>query len=95
MSSKQKLVSLALGSTFALASMGAVAATAENPFSASSLSSGYQVAANHAKGEEAKCGAKGDKKEEAKCGAKDDKKGEASCGAKDDKKGEASCGGKK
>lgn len=82
MSNKTKLVSLALGSTFALASMGAVAATAENPFSASSLSSGYQVASNHAKSEEAKCGAKDDKKEEAKCGAKDDKKGEASCGGK-------------
>lgn len=88
MSSKQKLVSLALGSTFALASMGAVAATAENPFSASSLSSGYQVASSHDKGKEGKCG-------EAKCGAKDDKKEEAKCGAKDDKKGEASCGGKK
>ncbi|MDX5364621.1 MAG: hypothetical protein LPJ91_10765 [Pseudazoarcus pumilus] len=88
MSSKQKLVSLALGSTFALASMGAVAANAENPFSASSLSSGYQVAANHEKGKEGKCG-------EAKCGAKDEKKEEAKCGAKDDKKGEASCGGKK
>ena len=94
MSSKKKLVSLALGSTFALASMGAVAANAENPFSASSLSSGYQVAASDKAGE-AKCGAKGDKKEEAKCGAKGDKKTEGSCGAKDDKKGEASCGGKK
>lgn len=81
MSSKKKLVSLALGSSFALASMGAVAANAENPFAASSLSSGYQVAASDKAGE-AKCGAKGDKKTDGSCGAKDDKKGEASCGGK-------------
>tara|TARA_R110002049_G_scaffold24490_5_gene86803 strand:+ start:943 stop:1227 length:285 start_codon:yes stop_codon:yes gene_type:complete len=94
MNSKRNLVSIALGSSLAIASMGAVAAT-DNPFSATSLSSGYQVASSHGKGSEGSCGAKGDKKGEGSCGAKEDKKSDGSCGAKDDKKGEGSCGGKK
>lgn len=94
MTRKRNLVSIALGSSLAIATMGASAAT-DNPFSATSLSSGYQVAANHGKGSEGSCGAKDDKKGEAACGAKEDKKSEGSCGAKDDKKTEAACGGKK
>lgn len=63
-----------------------VAQASENPFAASDLNAGYQLAA-HAEG---KCG-------EGKCG--EDKKGEGSCGEKgaegkcgEDKKGEGKCG---
>lgn len=63
-----------------------VAQAAENPFAASDLNAGYQLASQA----EGKCG-------EAKCGA--DKKAEGSCGEKgaegkcgEDKKGEGKCG---
>lgn len=64
----------------------------EDPFSAKSLPSGYQIAEADSKSGEGKCG-------EGKCGAKDESKkgegkcGEGKCGAKDDgKKGEGKCG---
>jgi len=65
-------------------------ASAENPFSAAELSSGYmQLAEHHA--EEGKCG-------EAKCGAdkkaEEGKCGEAKCGA-DKKAEEGKCGADK
>jgi uncharacterized low-complexity protein len=79
---KQQLLSLALGSAFAVAAISP--AMAANPFEASKLDSGYQLAQADMKQKDGKCG-------EAKCGA--DKKKEASCGA--DKKKDASCGAKK
>ena len=50
---------------------------AENPFGATDLASGYQLADNHGKDAEGKCG--------------DDKSTEGSCGG--DKSSEGSCGG--
>ncbi len=79
---KQQLLSLALGSAFAVAAISS--AMAANPFGASKLDTGYQLAQADMKQKDGKCG-------EAKCGA--DKKKEASCGG--EKKKDASCGGKK
>ncbi len=79
---KQQLISLALGSAFAVATISP--AVAANPFEASKLDNGYQLAQADMKKKDGKCG-------EAKCGA--DKKKEASCGG--DKKKDASCGAKK
>jgi uncharacterized low-complexity protein len=79
---KQQLLSLALGSAFAVVAISP--AIAANPFEVSKLDSGYQLAQADMKQKDGKCG-------EAKCGA--DKKKEASCGG--DKKKDASCGGKK
>lgn len=91
---KQTLVSLAIGSAFTAAALTPVAhAAAENPFGASKLQSGYQLAEADTKMKDGKCG-------EAKCGA--DKKAEAKCGAdkkgdmkSDSKAGEAKCGANK
>jgi uncharacterized low-complexity protein len=92
------LTALALTSTVAFGAM----ALADNPFSAKSLKSGYQVAqqAEPAKKTDGKCG-------EGKCGADkkaaeakkaDGKCGEGKCGAdkkKDGKCGEGKCGADK
>lgn len=101
-----KIVSLAIGSAFAAATLTPVAhAATDNPFGATKLESGYQLAQADTKKMDGKCG-------EAKCGAekkaaekkKDGKCGEAKCGAdkkamddkkKDGKCGEAKCGAKK
>ena len=80
---KQHLITIALGSAFASATL-LPAHAAGNPFAAKTLDAGYQVAQADTKDKDGKCG-------EAKCGA--DKKKEASCGG--DKKKDASCGGKK
>ena len=106
---KQNLLSLAIGSTFAAAALTPAAHAAENPFSATRLEAGYQLAQAEAKQKDGKCG-------EAKCGAdkkaaemkdaaktKEGKCGEAKCGAdkkaagkmKDGKCGEAKCGANK
>jgi uncharacterized low-complexity protein len=86
--SKKSLIAAAAGTAF-VAGMAAtsLAAAAENPFALSSLSSGYQVADNHAKPVEGKCGAKKEgemKAAEGKCGnapkMKDGKCGEGKCG---------------
>lgn len=103
---KSQLLSIAIGSAFASAALTPLAQAAENPFGATKLEAGYQLAQADTKKKEGKCGeAKcgGDKKAaEAKCGA--DKKGEAKCGGDKkaaeakcgaDKKGEAKCGAKK
>jgi uncharacterized low-complexity protein len=103
---KSQLLSIAIGSAFASAALTPLAHAAENPFGATKLEAGYQLAQADTKKKDGKCGeAKcgGDKKAaEAKCGA--DKKGEAKCGADKkaaeakcgaDKKGEAKCGAKK
>ena len=101
---KQNLVSLAVGSAFAAVALAPVAHAADNPFSATKLEAGYQLAQAETKKKDGKCG-------EAKCGAdkkaadkkKDGKCGEAKCGADkkpadkkaDGKCGEAKCGAKK
>jgi uncharacterized low-complexity protein len=94
MSVTKKSIALAVGSAFALSLGTAVIAATDNPFEIKTLSSGYQVADNHAeKGADGKCG-------EGKCGAEkaaDGKCGEGKCGAdktKEGKCGEGKCGGK-
>ena len=58
-----KIVSLAIGSAFAAATLTPLAyAAADNPFGASKLEAGYQLAQADSKTKDGKCG-------EAKCGA--------------------------
>lgn len=100
-----KIVSLAIGSAFAATALTPLAhAASDNPFAATKLEAGYQLAQAETKGKDGKCG-------EAKCGAdkkaaekkKDGKCGEAKCGADkkatekkvDGKCGEAKCGADK
>jgi len=87
---KQNFVSLAVGSAFAAIALSPLAQAGENPFGATRLEAGYQLAEADTKMKDGSCG--GDKKMEAKCGA-DKKAAEAKCGA--DKKTEAQCGAKK
>ena len=96
---KQHLITIALGSAFAAATL-LPAHAAGNPFAAKTLDAGYQVAQADTKAKDGKCG-------EGKCGAdkkttkaKDGKCGEGKCGtdkskAKDGKCGEGKCGGDK
>lgn len=96
---KQNLTTLAIGSAFAAIALSPAVQAAENPFAATKLQAGYQLAAADTKTKDGSCGA--DKKMEAKCGAEKkaaeakamDKKADGSCGA--DKKKEASCGADK
>jgi uncharacterized low-complexity protein len=89
----KKPIAIAVGSAFALTLGTAAIAATDNPFEIKTLSSGYQVADNHAKeGGEGKCS-------EGKCGAdktKDGKCGEGKCGGEkkmeDGKCGEGKCG---
>lgn len=106
--SKKSLVTTAVGTAF-VASMAAapIASAAQNPFALSGLSSGYQVADNHAakpmagKGDETKAEAgktsdekmKDGKCGEGKCGAKTKTKTETK--AKEGKCGEGKCGAMK
>lgn len=100
-----KIISLAISSAFAAATLSTIAHAADNPFGATKLEAGYQLAQAETKKMDGKCG-------EAKCGAdkktaekkKDGKCGEAKCGAEKkaveakcgaDKKGEAKCGADK
>jgi uncharacterized low-complexity protein len=90
-----KVLALAISSAFVMSMGSSAVNAAENPFAFKSLSSGYQVADNHAdKAKDGKCG-------EGKCGAekaKDGKCGEGKCGAektKDGKCGEGKCGADK
>jgi uncharacterized low-complexity protein len=76
----QKTLALAVGGALALSVSTVSFAEAENPFAIKSLSSGYQVADNHEKAADGKCG-------EGKCGAE---KGAEK--AKDGKCGEGKCG---
>ncbi len=92
-----KPLAIALGTAFAASLAGTnVANAAENPFSMTELSSGYQVAGKEGKCGEGKCG-------EGKCGGekagKEGKCGEGKCCAqgkaqKEGKCGEGKCGGK-
>lgn len=80
-----KILSLAIGSAFAAAALSPLAhAAGSNPFGASKLEAGYQLAQADTKMKDGKCG-------EAKCGA--DKKGADK--KKDGKCGEAKCGADK
>jgi len=76
----KKLLSIAVGTTFA-ASVTGSAVAAENPFGMNELDSGYQVAMSTMP--EGSCGGK---EGEGKCGG-DKKKSEGKCG-------EGKCGGK-
>ncbi|MBT9523177.1 MAG: hypothetical protein IV101_20050 [Dechloromonas sp.] len=87
---KQNFVSLAVGSAFAAVALSPLAHAAENPFGATKLEAGYQLAQADTKMKDGSCG--GDKKMDAKCGA-DKKAAEAKCGA--NKKMDASCGAAK
>jgi uncharacterized low-complexity protein len=81
-SNTAKAVALAVTSAFVLSIGAATVNAAENPFAIKSLSSGYQVADNHAdKMKDGKCG-------EGKCSA-EMKKNAAK--AKDGKCGEGKC----
>ncbi|MFT7229452.1 MAG: putative low-complexity protein [Methylophilaceae bacterium] len=100
MSMSKKSIALAVGGAFALTLGAASIAATSNPFEIKTLSSGYQVADNHAeKGVDGKCGEgkcgaeKAKKMKDGKCGAekvKDGKCGEGKCGAEKAKEG--SCG---
>ena len=73
----------------ALSFTAATFAAGENPFAAKSLAKGYQVADNHAKDKEGKCG-------EGKCSAEmkkemSDKSKDGKCGG-DKKSKDGSCG---
>jgi uncharacterized low-complexity protein len=91
--SMKKPLAAAIGAAFVTSLSAAPVAQAgsDNPFAASSLSSGYQVASNHMEGKcgEGKCGGKKkvEKKSEGKCG-------EGKCGGKKkvEKKSEGKCG---
>ncbi len=84
MTTSAKVVALAVSSAFVLSIGAATIHAAENPFAFKSLSSGYQVADNHAdKTKDGKCG-------EGKCGAEMKKEGAAK--TKDGKCGEGKCG---
>lgn len=95
----KKLLSIAIGTTFAASLSAGTAVASENPFGMSELNSGYQVAMSimpegscGGKGEEGKCG--GDKAKDGKCGG--DKAKDGKCGgdkAKEAKCGEGKCGG--
>lgn len=94
MKTSHKAVALAVTGAFALSIGVASVTAAENPFAIKSLSSGYQVADNHAdKAKDGKCG-------EGKCGenmkkAKDGKCGEGKCGENMDKAKDGKCGAEK
>ena len=92
MTKRTTLLTAALGSAFAAtAALAPIAQAADNPFAASQLSSGYQLAQADKKMDDKKkdgsCG--GDKKKDGSCGGdkkaadkkKDGKCGEAKCGA--------------
>lgn len=87
---KQNIASLTIGSAFAAITLSPLAHAADNPFGATRLAAGYQLAQADTKMKDGNCG--GDKKMDAKCGA-DKKAAEAKCGA--DKKMDAKCGADK
>ena len=55
---KQNLVSLAVGSAFAAIALTPIAHAAENPFGATKLEAGYQLAQADTKMKDGKCGAR-------------------------------------
>ena len=108
MNKTQKTISLAIGGAFALSIAATTINAAENPFALKSLSSGYQVADNHTKAKDGKCGTgkcgankKSEKAHEGKCSA--EKAAEGKCSAEKAAEGKCSaekahegkCGGEK
>jgi uncharacterized low-complexity protein len=98
---KQNFVALAVGSAFAAVALSPLAHAGENPFGATKLEAGYQLAQADTKMKDGSCG--GDKKMEAKCGAEKkaaetkatkEKKMDAKCGASK-KAADANCGANK
>ncbi len=98
---KHNLASLAVGSAFAAMALSPLAHAAENPFGATKLAVGYQLAEADTKMKDASCGAS--KRTEASCGAEKkaaeakamkDKKADANCGA-NKKAADANCGANK
>ena len=102
----KKPIAAALGAAFLATAMAPTAIADVNPFTASPLTSGYDLVnkgdaegkcgeGHDKKGEgacgEGSCGAAGDKEGEGKCG--EGKCGEGKCGEGHDKKGEGKCGG--
>ncbi|AFT70739.1 hypothetical protein B5T_02466 [Alloalcanivorax dieselolei B5] len=93
MAKANKLSPLAatVGAAFVASAMSlpVTAQAVENPFAASDLGAGYQLADKHGeKGAEGRCG--GDKKGEGSCGADKGDKGEKGA---EGKCGEGKCGG--
>ena len=92
-----KPLAAAMGVAFAATmAMSSITVAAENPFQADQLSSGYNLAGNHAEGKcgEGKCGEgkdSHDKDSEGKCGG-DKAEGEGKCGG-DKADAEGKCGG--
>lgn len=96
--STKKPLAAALGAAFLASAIAPVASAEVNPFTANTLSSGYDLANYAHHGEEGKCG-------EGKCGGdkkaeKEGKCGEGKCGGdkkaeKEGKCGEGKCGGDK
>ena len=74
-------LAMTVGAAFMASALSAPVTAAENPFAATDLAKGYQLAGNEGKCGEGKCG-------EGKCG--EDKGGEGKCG--EDKGGEGKCG---
>ncbi len=88
----KKTVAVAIGTAFVAGlSLTSLAQASENPFGASTLDRGYQVAEGEGKCGEGKCG-EGKKEGEGKCGegkcGEGKKEGEGKCG-------EGKCGGEK
>lgn len=83
---KQTLVTLAIGSVFSMAALTPLAhASGDNPFGASKLQAGYQLAEADTKQKDGKCG-------EAKCGADKMKAAEKKAA---EKMPDGKCGGNK
>ena len=92
MNKTQKSIALALGGAFALSIAATTANAAANPFVATTLSAGYQVADADAKMKDGKCGAgkcgANKKAAEGKCSA--EKAAEGKCSADKAKEGKCS-----
>ncbi len=84
MNTSKKTIALAIGGAFALSISATTVNAAENPFTAKTLSSGYQVAESATKMKDGKCGA-------GKCGA-EKKAAESATKMKDGKCGAGKCG---
>lgn len=83
MNRTQKSIALALSSAFVLSIATTAVSAANNPFAATSLTQGYQVADSDMKTKDGQCGT-------GKCGAsKSEKATDANCGA--DKATEGKC----
>lgn len=93
---KQLITGFTLSSAVALSALTGLVQASDNPFAASSLKSGYQLAQADDKSAEGKCGE--GKCGEGKCGGRAEEKkpegkcGEGKCGGEAEKKLEGKCG---